>query len=360
MKSKQFVLIAIALICGIVSAVGIFQAIASKGPASPKIPMGPVLVAKDHIDLRAQLSEENVSLESWPKHLIPEGSASSMEDVTDKYILTRLRSGQAVILEDVVPASELNIKKIPPGHRVINIKVPSEDLIGGLLEPGDRVDIIGVFSSGTRSKKKSEAKTFLKGIRIFNIGTSTESGDANRAASSSGIVGVLVTERQSEKIVWARKNGEIRLALVGDDIGDEPVEDPDFPMHENIDDEPNAETQLGSGLRPAPAPENKIDRSKLRKVIFYNGSDKKVSYFDEEGNQVSENPEQGSSAFDQLLSPEGSGSSTQQQRRPTPSAGSSTQQQSSGSSARPQVDYEDSTNPVNFPNSTELDQYQGE
>jgi len=325
MKSKQLVLVGIALICGVVSAVGIFQAIASKGPATAKIPMGPVLVAKDHIDLKAELNENNVSLENWPKHLIPEGSATSLEDIKDMHILTRLRGGQAVILEDIIPATELNAKKIPPGHKVINIKVPSEDLIGGLLEPGDRVDIIGVFSSGTRSKKKSEAKTFLKGIRIFNIGTSTDAGDANRAASSSGIVGVLVTERQSEKIVWARKNGDIRLALVSDSLGDEVVEDPEFNMHE----EEEKETQLATGLQPVRefGRQPTFDKSKLRQVVTYMGSDKKVTYFDEEGKEVSETNQQQPSQLDQLLSPQGSGARPQHQ-------GGSGARQSNGSSAR--------------------------
>jgi len=344
MKSKQLVLVGIALICGVVSAVGIFQAIASKGPATAKIPMGPVLVAKDHIDLKAELNENNVSLENWPKHLIPEGSATSLEDIKDMHILTRLRGGQAVILEDIIPATELNAKKIPPGHKVIKI--------GGLLEPGDRVDIIGVFSSGTRSKKKSEAKTFLKGIRIFNIGTSTDAGDANRAASSSGIVGVLVTERQSEKIVWARKNGDIRLALVSDSLGDEVVEDPEFNMHEEEEEE---ETQLATGLQPVRefGRQPKFDKSKLRQVVTYMGSDKKVTYFDEEGKEVSETTQQQPSQLDQLLSPQGSGARPQHQ-------GGSGARQSNGSSARPQVDYEGSNNSVNFPNNTEEDQYRGE
>ena len=101
MKSKQLVLIAIALLCGLVSAIGIIQAMGNKGEVAEKIPMGPVLVASADVDLKAELTEENVRLENWPLNLIPEGAATDLGEVDGMYILTRLRSGQAIILEDV-------------------------------------------------------------------------------------------------------------------------------------------------------------------------------------------------------------------------------------------------------------------
>ena len=360
MKSKQLILIAIALICGIVSAVGIFQAIASKPNAAEEMPMGPVLVASDHIDMKAELTDENVSLENWPKHLIPEGAASTLDDIAGKFSKTQLRSGQAVIMEDAVTKDELSDKVIPPGHKVINIKVPAEDLIGGLLEPGDKVDIIGVFDVGSRTKRKSETSTFLKGIRIFNIGTSTSVGEA-RAQSSSGIVGVIVTEKQSEKIVWARKNGEIRLALVGDHPSDN-SEEAELPMGD--DDDEQEEPKLASGMQNIQSfnRKPKIDMSKLRQVKVYSGGQMNVTYFNEEGAQVS--PSKSNSNSNQfgsdmemdIMSGSGHGASTgsgSSHRAPAP-------QWSNGASERPSVDYEESGDSVNFPESAEEDQYQGE
>ena len=358
MKSKQLVLVAIALVCGVVSAIGIFQAIASKQPVAEKIPMGPVLVASDHIDMKAELTETNVRLENWPQHLIPEGAATELEDVTGKFILTRLRSGQAVILEDVKPESELTIKNIPPGHKVINIKVPAEDLIGGLLEPGDRVDIIGVFNTRKNGESKSETKTFLKGIRVFNIGTSTSGGDANRTASASGIVGVLVTEKQSERIVWARKNGEIRLALVGDTAE---TEDVDFPL-----DEPESNNQSQVASNPVGFMNNfmgsrkpKIDKSKLRQVKVYSGGKPQITYFDEDGKEVSlAETREATMGPPQMapgtMGPGGMGMPTMGgMPGPMPPM-------PGGASGLPPVDYEGFDGSADLPNGIEEDQYRGE
>ena len=178
MKSKQLVLIAIALLCGLVSAIGIIQAMGSnKAPVVEEIPKGPVLVASAHLDVRTELNEENVSLEEWPLSLIPEGAGTEMTDVKGKFITTRLRTGQAIITEDVMARNDIPVLAIPPDHKLINIKVPSEDLHAGLLRPGDRVDIIGIFNTNRRGELKSETKTFLKGIRVFNIGNSTSAQD---------------------------------------------------------------------------------------------------------------------------------------------------------------------------------------
>lgn len=332
MKSKQLILVAIALVCGIVSAVGIFQAIANTGPVAEKIPMGAVVVASKHIALTGELTSENISLESWPQHLIPEGAASSLEDTTGRFSKTQLRSGQAVIQEDAVTKAELGVKTIPPGHKVINIKVPAEDLLAGLLQPGDRVDIIGVFNVGSRSNRQSETKTFLKRIQIFNVGDSTSVGET-RKQSSSGIVGVIVTEKQSEKIVWARKNGEIRLALVGDQTDEDMTEEAELPMYEQ--EEP-VKTAINSGL------DSMLSFKPVKKQVthtmrVYNGSKVIISEFDESRKPISLDNDN-SSEFQNFAMEHTSTQAPQQ----TP------------------VDYEGSEASADFTDSNEEDQYQGE
>jgi pilus assembly protein CpaB len=338
MKSKQLVLIAIALLCGLVSAIGIIQAMGNGGEVAAEIPHGPVVVASAHLDHKAELSEENIKLESWPLNLIPEGAATDLAEVSGKFITTRLRSGQAVVIEDVANRNDILGLAIPPGQKVINIKVPPEDLLGGLLSPGDRVDIIGVFNTRSRGEQKSETKTFLKGIRIFNIGASTSAQVARtKGGAVSSIVGVLVTESQSEKIVWARKNGEIRLAMIGDQVESE--EDPEFDMDTREEDpEPTlvqAQPRMDIGFDRPRKP--KLDMSKLRQVKVYNGNKATTTYFDEEGKEVKV-PAPG----DDMRSQVGI------MGMPT------------GASERPQVDYEDLDDSGDGSDSMEEDQYRGE
>jgi len=336
MKSKQLVLIAVALLCGLVSAIGIIQAMGNKGPVADKIPMGPVLVASAHLDHKQELTEENVSLENWPTNLIPEGAATDFAEVKGKFITTRLRTGQAIILEDAMSRNEIPVLAIPPNHKVINIKVPSEDLLAGLLRPGDRVDIIGIFDTRRNGEQKSETKTFLKGIRVFNIGASTSAQEQKNKGSASGIVGVLVTEPQSEKIVWAKKNGEIRLAMIGDSF-ETASEDPDFPMDNEPTEPEETEVRMPNFdfaiARAAP----KMDKSKLKQVKVYANGKATITYFDEDGNEV-----QIPSAKDNMGPPMGMPS------------------MQSGARGLPPVDYEGFDGSAELPNGIEEDQYRGE
>ena len=358
MKSKQLILIAIALLCGLVSAIGIIQAMGSKGTVEVETPKGPVLVASEDLDIKAELTAENVHLENWPVDMIPEGAATDLEAITGLYTLTRMRSGQAIYSEDVKPESELEVINIPPGHKVINIKVPAEDMISGLLEPGHRVDIIGNFNIRSRGgEQKNETKTFLKGIRIFNIGNVTSTGNkGNKAASASGIVGVLVTEKQSEKIVWARKNGEIRLALVGDMPEGEQPEQPEF----NMGNEPEvAETPEpeGPGLRSFfnfGSPQPKFDKTKLRQVKVYSNGKVQITYFDKEGNQVDPSANQGNQMGGMSGMPGDGMGGMPGGMMPVGLP------MSNGANGQPSVDYEGSNGQAELPNGIEEDQYQGE
>ena len=335
MKSKQLVLIGIALLCGLVSAIGIIQAMGGSGEVATEIPHGPVVVASAHLDHTAELNEENVKVESWPVNLIPEGAATEIAQVQGKFIQIRLRERQAIIIDDVTVSRQA--LAIPPDHKVINIKVPPEDLLGGLLKPGHRVDIIGVFNKRDGRQQKSETKTFLKGIRIFNIGGSTSAQESKNSGSASGIVGVLVTEKQSEKIVWARKNGEIRLALIGDSA--EPVEDPEFDMGNDVEEKVAMPTRdPGFDLSFAAPQKPKFDRSKLRQVKVYHSDKVKTTWFDEAGNEV--------------VPPGGNSTSN--------GGGSDSRNISNGASESPSVDYEEPADSAEIPNGIEEDQYRGE
>ena len=276
MKSKQLFLVAIALLCGLVSAIGIIQAMGNKGSVEPTIPMGPVLVASDHLDHKAELTEENVKLENWPVNLIPEGAAGDLAEVNGKHITTRLRRGQAIILADVFNKEDLPGLAIPPGHNVINLKVPPEDTLNGLMSPGDRVNIIAVFNKRDRNgERRSETKTILRGIRVFNIGSNTSAQDQRKNGGSSGIVGVLVTEKQSETIVWAKKIGDIRLTLIGE--SEDVAENSDFDFYDD-------------GSQPDPVDDIALLEPEVpkatHKTVVYQGDGVSTIFFDENDNVV--------------------------------------------------------------------------
>ena len=156
-----------------------------------------VLVATTDLNYNTMISETNVKFASWPAEIVPEGIPEG------KVIVTRLRKGQALIGDDVVDPS--TIPFIPPGYKVVNVRVKIFNGSNGMVRPGDRGDVIAVDSDGT----EESTKTILKNVRVFNVGQGVK-------PRTFSIVGLLVTEKQATAIKEAKAIGKIEFTPPSD------------------------------------------------------------------------------------------------------------------------------------------------
>ncbi len=226
MKSKSMILMVVSLGFGLVAAIGISKVMG--GSSSTKAPApktGPVLVAANQFDHGTLLTEENLKVEEWPLQIIPENAVTDLEEVKNMAITTRLSKGLAILKTDIVNKNEIRNLAIPPGFKVVAIKVAADDTFNGLLAPGDKVDVIGVvrLRDETNSGKNTTiSETFLKNITVFSVNENMRAGGAREltGAKNNSIVSVLVNERQSEKIVLIQKVAQLKLVLRGDGLED--------------------------------------------------------------------------------------------------------------------------------------------
>lgn len=221
MKSKSLILLVLSIGFGIVAAIGISQVM--KGQAIGKetaTPMGPVLVAADTLDLKTQLTEENVKIENWPTSIIPPDAISSLDEIVDMVTTSRMSEGMPVVRGLITHKNTAQNHTIPPNMKVVAVRVSADDTIGNLLNPGDKVDVIGVFKQRdqTTNQTTTSSRTFLKALRVYSIGNKTQVDNTESASSSNAtsIVGLLVNEKQSEALVFVQDTGSIKLVLRGD------------------------------------------------------------------------------------------------------------------------------------------------
>jgi len=159
-----------------------------------------VLVATEHLYLKTIITNSNVEFASWPSEIVPDGAVTASDGIpVGDVILTRLRKGQALVGDDVCDPSTFKSISIPPGMRVVNVKLPIFDGSSGLLEPGERVDVFIVDVNGDLDP---ESKPMIENVRVFNIGLSP---------NSNGIVGLLVTEEQGGIIASQRRISQLDL-----------------------------------------------------------------------------------------------------------------------------------------------------
>ena len=227
MKSKSIVLLAVSLGFGLIAAFGISQVLGRGGQVAnvPREEMVKVYVAAKPLNMKDELIEENVELKEFPISLVPEGAVESLEGMDTKLIRTDVIKGGIVTDAHLIDRSEINEIAIPPGHTVISI--PVDDTVDGLLIPGDLVDLMGIFQ--TQGATTPFVRTFLKNVKVYSVNSETVAGPERNNGGASR-VSVLVTKKQSEKIILAQRLGSIRLRLVaepgedevaGDETGDE-------------------------------------------------------------------------------------------------------------------------------------------
>lgn len=246
MKSKSMILMFVSLGFGLIAAIGISQVMGNnQGPAQPTRSMTPVLVAVDHLPLHAKLTEENVRIDHWPSDIVPEDAATDLAEIAEQAVMTGVAKGMPILKKDIKPYANISRLPIPPGFKVVAIKVSADDTISGLLRPGDHVDVIGVFKTREAGQTVSISKTFLKSVSVFNVDDSFHNEGPREAGNSknNSIVGVLVNERQSEHLVLVQKVAQLKLALRGNNIDD----DEDTELAE-MDEE--LKRLLGGGAAP--------------------------------------------------------------------------------------------------------------
>src|SRR4029453_14168166 len=155
MRMKSLILIFIALGCGLVASIGISQ-VMDRGGEGGSLEMEQILVALTDIDISTKLDDKNVKLEDWPKNKAPEGSIRRLDDIKDKFALTRFVKGEPIHASKITDSPNSTASRIPDGYRAMPVKV-DEDTVMKAIAPGDRVDVMvflkrdlnqGIFKTG--------------------------------------------------------------------------------------------------------------------------------------------------------------------------------------------------------------------
>lgn len=209
MRSRSMMLILVSLGFGAVASVGMVQ-VMLRAPAAATEDKVPVLVATVDLQIKDELSEENVGIEHYPVGLVPDGVISSWEEAQGKRILTRLSRGMPVLQAMIRDKHEINDVEIPPEYKVIAISVDSRDSFYGLLRPGHRVDVIAV----TLEEAGERARTFLHDVTVYAVDDKIDLiPDEEKGKHQVSTVQLIVTQQQAEQIALYERGGAIRLVL---------------------------------------------------------------------------------------------------------------------------------------------------
>lgn len=227
MKPKSLILLGVSGAFGLIAAALLTKAIGQNKTGGNEVEMRTVIVALEDMDIHKALTEENCRTEEWPANIMPPGVSTTMEQIANKRLNVRVAKGAPIFVRDLVDQHSPNSLAIPADKKVVGIRVPAEDHIAGLLQPGHQVDVIGIFNARDRP---SFSRTFLRGIKVYAINnkTSPDNKEGIKVDESDITVSLLVDEKESEKLTLVQRVAKIKLAVRG--FGEEKFDNTENPM----------------------------------------------------------------------------------------------------------------------------------
>ena len=101
--------------------------------------------------------------------------------------------------------------KIPDGMRATAIKTNEVMSVAGFMFPGSRVDVL-VTIRGENNTASTITRTVLQNVQVLSTGTKIDP-DPDGKPENIGVVTLLVSPEQSEKLALAQNQGTVHFVL---------------------------------------------------------------------------------------------------------------------------------------------------
>lgn len=184
-----------------------------------QVPTRSVLVAAADIPAHTSLNRSMVNVVIRPASDVDPGALSSPSDIDGDVALGAIPAGALLTssntTRDIAPTQGLHLR---PGYRAISIPVDEVRDVSGLVQPGDKVDVIAVpprvgNAPPTASTILSDVTVFAVGGTVQNLTQPTPQPGQPPVPNIPRSVTLEVTPSQADLLAMADLNATLRLAL---------------------------------------------------------------------------------------------------------------------------------------------------
>jgi pilus assembly protein CpaB len=196
----------------------------------------PVLVAAHDISERELLTAADVRLVDVASSGAHPLALRTVDDAVDLYASGFIAAGEQILPHDVsqeVFGGGL-AQLVPEGRRAVSIAISNASAAGGLVSPGDHVDVIAIFDEELRGEAGTtiiaQNVTILALSQLvlgeeLSVGeTSPTAGQSPNAVATT--VTVAVSLEDAQRIALAEAFGDLRVFLRHPDDDSEPFAAP--------------------------------------------------------------------------------------------------------------------------------------
>jgi pilus assembly protein CpaB len=217
MRNRVGIILVLALVAGGLAA---YLAVTFlKGPAGSQSEQAPatvkVAVATKDLAVGDVIQPEDVKLVSWPAGAVPQGYATSVEEVQGRGVITPVMTNEPMLASKMAGKGSgggLAIA-IPEGMRAMSVRVNDVIGVAGFVLPGTHVDVLVTLD---KAETGSDAHTeiLLQNVEVKSAGTELQQDPNDQSKPKAvPVVTLLVTPKQAEKLTLAATQGQLQLAL---------------------------------------------------------------------------------------------------------------------------------------------------
>lgn len=186
-----------------------------------------IAVAARPLPIGTELTPDNIKWKGVPEDAVFEGSIRRVGNKpVSQLVKGRLRrdlaANEPVLMSALIANGQGNVlaASMKSGMRAVAIKVSAESMVGGFINPGDRVDVIltyQVSSEGIDSEnvenpvERNATETVLENIKVLAIDQTARKDDDK--AKVGRTVTLEVDQRGAEKLALTTEMGDLSLSL---------------------------------------------------------------------------------------------------------------------------------------------------
>ena len=173
-----------------------------------------VVVAAQDIPARVPITAGMLARVERPVSAVEPDAIDDPSKVVGSLALITIPAGSSITASKVGHPDDVGLTvRMKPGMRAVSVQIDKVKGISGLVQPGDRVDVIA--DPPKSAAVPPPASTILRGVRVLAIGDTLEYSSATPSPqeSQSTTVTLEVTPNQADLLVMADNNASLRLAL---------------------------------------------------------------------------------------------------------------------------------------------------
>jgi len=198
---------------------------AKKRELSRQESLATVVVAKQDIPAGITIAENMLTEEKLNRRMLQPRAATSMDRAVDMITIAPISKGEQVLLNKLtISGRETSLStKVPRGKRAITIPVDNLSSVGGMLRPGDHVDLVGavpIQGMSAEGKPVTQMATMplFQDVLILAVGQEFAPVSAARRGEKverpvSNIITLALSPQEANLVVFVQEQGKLRLIL---------------------------------------------------------------------------------------------------------------------------------------------------